>query len=63
MRKLIINEKDAGYIKIFKDELKNLEDFEEYKKLPNAIVEREGTADEYVVFNTFKLAKAIIIDK
>jgi len=63
MRKLIIKEKDAGYIKIFKDEMRNLEDFEEYKKLPNAIVEREGTADEYVVFNTFKLSKAKIIEK
>lgn len=62
MRKIIIREEDTGYIKIFKDEFKNLKDFEAYKKLPNAIVEREGTVDEYVVFNTFKLAKAIIID-
>ena len=56
----VINEKDVGYVKIFKDELKNVEDFAKYKNLFNAKVEREGTNDEYVVFNTFKLSKAVI---
>jgi len=59
----VINEKDVGYVKIFKDELKNVEDFANYKNCFNAKVEREGTADEYVVFNTFKLSKAIINKK
>jgi hypothetical protein len=58
METLIINENDVGYVKIFKDEVKDFADFRDYKNLPNAVVEREGTADEYVVFKTFDLSKA-----
>ena len=56
MKTLTINEQDIGYVKIFKDEIKN---FEEYKNLPNAIVEGEGTDDECVVFRTFNFPKSI----
>ncbi len=59
MKTLVINEKNVGYVKIFKDEVKNFEDYRGYKNLPNAVVEREGTADEYVVFKTFDLSKAV----
>lgn len=54
MKKLIINTKNVGYVKIFKDEVKNSQVFEDYKNLTNAIVEREGTNDEFVTFKTFR---------
>ena len=60
MRKIIIREEDTGYIKIFKDELKNLEDFEAYKKLPNASLDMEGTEFEHIVFYTFNATRAKI---
>ena len=58
MKTLVINEKDVGYVKIYKDEVKYFGDYRDFKNLPNAIVEREGTADEYVVFKTFDSSKA-----
>lgn len=54
MEQLLINTKNVGYVKIYKFELKNLQDFEHYKNLTNAIVEREGTNDEFVTFKTFR---------
>ena len=54
MKKLIIDTKNVGYVKIFKDEVKNSQVFEDYKNLTNAIVEREGTNDEFVTFRTFR---------
>ena len=57
--KKIINENQIGNVKIFKSDLKNTVDYEAYKKMFNAHVYREGTNDEYVVFNTINLSKAI----
>ncbi|MDD3054825.1 MAG: hypothetical protein PHE16_02990 [Aliarcobacter sp.] len=54
MKQLLIDTKNVGYVKIFKDELKNSQTFEDYKNLTNATVEREGTNDEFLVFRTFK---------
>lgn len=53
--KKAIKVKLIGNVKIFKDELKNIEDYETYKILYNSHVEREGTDDEYVSFNTINL--------
>lgn len=53
MRKILVSEKNIGHVKIFKDEIRYFEAFEDYKNLPNGVVEREGTADEYVSFKTF----------
>ena len=50
-----IKENKIGNVKIFKDEMKNLEIFECYKKMTNAHIHREGTSDEFVSFNTIKL--------
>ena len=58
MRK-IINENQIGNVKIFKSDFKNTEDYEAYKTMFNAHVEREDTNDEYVVFYTIDLSKAI----
>ena len=33
MKKLVINTKNVGYVKIFKDEVKNSQVFEDYKKI------------------------------
>lgn len=55
--KKIINENQIGNVKLFKSDFKNTEDFEAYKTMFNAHVYREGTADEYVVFNTIDLTK------
>ena len=57
--KKIINENQIGNVKIFKSDLKNTVDYEAYKKMFNAHVYREGTNDEYVVFYTIDLSKAI----
>lgn len=54
MEKYIIEAEKIGYLKIFKNEMKNTQDFEHYKNLPNANVEREDTNDEFVVFKTFR---------
>lgn len=53
--KKIINENQIGNVKLFKSDFKNTEDFEAYKTMFNAHVYREGTLDEYVVFNTINL--------
>lgn len=53
--KKIINENQIGNVKLFKSDFKNTEDFEAYKTMFNAHVYREGTFDEYVVFNTINL--------
>ena len=58
MRK-IINENQIGNVKIFKSDFKNTEDYESYKTMFNAHVEREGTNDEYIVFHTINLSKAL----
>ncbi|MCT7563301.1 hypothetical protein N5U23_04645 [Aliarcobacter butzleri] len=52
----IINRNKIGNVKIFKDELKNVDDFESYKNMFNSHINREGTADEYVSFNTINLS-------
>lgn len=48
-----IDVKNIGNVKLFKDECKF---FEDYKTMKNSHVYREGTNDEYVVFNTIKLS-------
>lgn len=53
----IINSSNTYNVKIMKSEFENLEDYEEYKKMPNASINRAGTADEYVSFNTFSKQK------
>ena len=50
-----IKENKIGNVKIFKDDLRCTEDFEAYKTMFNSHIEREGTADEYVSFNTVNL--------
>ena len=62
MRK-IINENQIGNVKIFKSDFKNTEDYEAYKTMFNAHVEREDTNDEYVVFYTIDLSKAVNFKK
>ena len=57
--KKIINENQIGNVKIFRSDFKNNEDYEAYKTMFNAHVYREDTNDEYVVFNTINLSKAI----
>ena len=52
----IINENKIGNVKIFKDDFKNVDDFESYKNMFNSHINREGTADEYVSFNTINLS-------
>ena len=47
----IIKKESLGHIILHRDELKP-HIYNDYKALPNAIVEREGTADEYLVFYT-----------
>lgn len=54
MENLLIETGNIGYVKIYKNELKNSQDFEDYKNLTNATIEREGTNDEFVVFKTFR---------
>ena len=54
MEKLLVDTNNLGYVKIFKNELKDSQTFEDYKNLSNAKVEREGTNDEFVIFRTFK---------
>ena len=51
----IINENKIGNVKIFKDDFRNVDDFESYKTMFNSHVNREGTSDEFVSFNTIKL--------
>lgn len=60
MKKSIEN-KYLGHIKIFKNDFKNTEDYKSYKKMFNAHIEREDTNDEYIVFHTINLSKAISI--
>ena len=57
--KKIIDNKNLGHVKIFKSDFKNTEDYESYKTMLNAHVEREGTNDEYIVFHTINLSKAL----
>ena len=57
--KKIIDNKNLGHVKIFKSDFKNTEDYESYKTMFNAHVEREGTNDEYIVFHTINLSKAL----
>ena len=57
--KKVIDNKYLGHVKIFKSDFKNTEDYEAYKTMFNAHVEREDTNDEYVVFYTIDLSKAI----
>ena len=57
--KKIINENQIGNVKIFRSDFKNTVDYEAYKTMFNAHVYREDTNDEYVVFNTINLSKAI----
>ena len=52
----IINENKIGNVKIFKDDFRNVDDFESYKTMFNSHVNREGTADEYISFNTINLS-------
>lgn len=54
MKKVVIEEKYLNRVQISKDEISN---YDEVKNLPNANIYREGTADEYVVFNTIDLTK------
>ena len=54
MEQYLIDSNNVGYVKIFKNELKNSQTFEDYKELTNVTVEREGTNDEFVVFKTFR---------
>lgn len=54
MEQFLIDTNNVEYVKIFKNELKSSQVFEDYKNLSNATVEREGTNDEFVVFKTFK---------
>lgn len=58
MENVIVNENDIGYVKIYKDEISDFNNYEEYKNLPNAIIEREATNDEFVTFKTFNHSKA-----
>ena len=57
--KKIIDNKNLGHVKIFKSDFKNTEDYESYKTMFNAHVEREDTNDEYIVFHTINLSKAL----
>lgn len=57
--KKIIDNKNLGHVKIFKSDFKNTEDYESYKTMFNAHVERKGTNDEYIVFHTINLSKAL----
>lgn len=50
-----ININNIGNVKIFKDECK---DFEDYKAMKHSHIYRDGTNDEYVVFNTINLSDA-----
>ena len=61
--KKVIDNKHLGHVKIFKSDFKNIEDYETYKAMFNAHVEREDTNDEYIVFYTIDLSKAVNFKK
>lgn len=58
---LLINTSDVSSVNIFCDEIV---DYSEYKKMPHAVIKREGTNDEFAKFYTFNKinAKEILID-
>lgn len=61
--KKVIENKYIGNVKIYKNEMKNPQDFEAYGMMFNSKIYNKGTENEYVLFNTINYEKTTTYKK